>query len=168
MSESVCPWYTMRKSLFQVLDDFPPMQRDPTGALRLPIMARYKDMGALFCLGKLESGTLYKDRKMLMMPNKVHKRMHKYTSSHIVASKFKEAAAAAQRISPNSYTQHAPSVGRLRYHETTHSTTLGSLLLTQLSPCAVLFVVRRWRCCARASQWTSRRWTWRGRVRMCW
>ena len=71
VSESLCPWYTLRKSLFQVLDDFPPMQRDPTGALRLPIMARYKDMGALFCLGKLESGTLYKDRKLLMMPNKV-------------------------------------------------------------------------------------------------
>ena len=76
VSESVCPWYTSRKSLFQVLDDFPPMQRDPTGALRLPIMARYKDMGALFCLGKLESGTLYKDRKLLMMPNKVDKHTH--------------------------------------------------------------------------------------------
>ena len=71
MAESVCPWYTSRKSLFQTLDDFPAMQRDATGPLRLPIMARYKDMGALFCLGKLESGTLYKDRKLLMMPNKV-------------------------------------------------------------------------------------------------
>jgi peptide chain release factor subunit 3 len=77
VSKSLCPWYhapgvpNAGKSLFQVLDDFPPMQRDPTGPLRLPIMARYKDMGALFCLGKLESGTLYRDRKLLMMPNKV-------------------------------------------------------------------------------------------------
>jgi peptide chain release factor subunit 3 len=77
VSKAVAPWYYAAnvpnggKSLFQVLDDFAPMQRDPSGALRLPIMARYKDMGALFCLGKLESGTLYRDRKLLMMPNKV-------------------------------------------------------------------------------------------------
>ena len=77
VSKAVCPWYyapgvpNAGKSLFAVLDDFPAMQRDPTGALRLPIMARYKDMGALFLLGKLESGTLYRDRRLLMMPNKV-------------------------------------------------------------------------------------------------
>ena len=71
VSASICPWYTARKSLFQLLDDFAPLQRDPSGPLRLPIMARYKDMGALHVLGKLESGTLYRDRRLLMMPNKI-------------------------------------------------------------------------------------------------
>jgi translation elongation factor EF-1alpha len=67
----VCDWYTAGKSLFQVLDDLPPMARDDKAPLRLPIMARYKDMGALFCLGKLEAGTLVKDTNLLMMPNKI-------------------------------------------------------------------------------------------------
>lgn len=66
-----CDWYTLNKSLFQILDDFPPMARDDKAPLRLPIMARYKDMGALFCLGKLEAGTLVKDTNLMMMPNKV-------------------------------------------------------------------------------------------------
>ncbi len=66
-----CDWYAAQKSLFQILDDLPPMQRDDKAGLRLPIMARYKDMGALFVLGKLEAGTLVKDTKLLMMPNKV-------------------------------------------------------------------------------------------------
>lgn len=69
--KGLCDWYTLGKSLFQVLDDFPPMQRDDKAGLRLPIMARYKDMGALCCLGKLETGTLVKDSNLLMMPNKV-------------------------------------------------------------------------------------------------
>lgn len=71
VSEQVAPWVKDRRSLFQVLDDLPPLPRDPAGGLRLPIVARYKDMGALFVLGKLESGTLVKDTKLLMMPNKV-------------------------------------------------------------------------------------------------
>lgn len=71
VSEADCPWYKARKSLFQVLDDFPPLARDPKGPLRVPVMARYKDMGALFCLGKIESGSLQRDRKLLMMPNRV-------------------------------------------------------------------------------------------------
>jgi peptide chain release factor subunit 3 len=71
VTPEVCPWLSDRRSLFDVLDDMPPMPRDPAGGLRLPIQARYKDMGALFVLGKLESGTLVKDAKLLMMPNKV-------------------------------------------------------------------------------------------------
>jgi peptide chain release factor subunit 3 len=47
VTEEVCPWVKDRRSLFQVLDDMPPLPRDPAGGLRLPIVARYKDMGAL-------------------------------------------------------------------------------------------------------------------------
>ena len=47
VSEEVCPWVKDRRSLFQVLDDMPPLPRDPKGGLRIPIIARYKDMGAL-------------------------------------------------------------------------------------------------------------------------
>ena len=123
VSEEVCPWVKDRRSLFQVLDDMPPLPRDPKGGLRIPIIARYKDMGALsethtkthartrslahcahspvphcfffffslfyrcffflfllcfslsscfsFVLGKVESGTLVKDAKLWMMPNRI-------------------------------------------------------------------------------------------------
>lgn len=107
VTPEVCPWVKDRRSLFQVLDEMPPLPRDPAGPLRLPIIARYKDMGALsesqqtialaaescrthrirtdlarllflsfvllirFVLGKLESGTLVKDSKLLMMPNRI-------------------------------------------------------------------------------------------------
>jgi peptide chain release factor subunit 3 len=47
VTAEVCPWVKDRRSLFDVLDDLPPMPRDPAGGLRLPIVARYKDMGAL-------------------------------------------------------------------------------------------------------------------------
>lgn len=47
VSEEVCPWVKDRRSLFEVLDDMPPLPRDPKGGLRIPIIARYKDMGAL-------------------------------------------------------------------------------------------------------------------------
>jgi peptide chain release factor subunit 3 len=71
VTPEVCPWVKDRRSLFQVLDDMPPLPRDAAGGLRLPIVARYKDMGALFVLGKLESGTLVKEAKLLMMPNRI-------------------------------------------------------------------------------------------------
>ena len=71
VTEAVCPWVKDRRSLFDVLDDMAPLPRDAAGGLRLPIVARYKDMGALFVLGKLESGTLVKDTKLLMMPNRI-------------------------------------------------------------------------------------------------
>jgi len=71
VTADVCPWLKNPRSLFQVLDGMPPLPRDAAGPLRLPIQARYKDMGALFVIGKLESGTLVKDTKLLMMPNRV-------------------------------------------------------------------------------------------------
>jgi len=44
------------------------VKRDAVAPLRIPIMARYKDMGAIVILGKIESGTLRNGSTLIMMP----------------------------------------------------------------------------------------------------
>jgi len=55
----------------ELLDQFPPLKRTPEGELRIPIVARYKDMGAVCILGKIESGTIKTGDKLVMMPGKI-------------------------------------------------------------------------------------------------
>ncbi|CAG5133053.1 unnamed protein product, partial [Candidula unifasciata] len=66
--ESLCPWYR-GPSLLEYLDSLPPISRALEAAVRLPIADRYKDMGTII-LGKIESGVVTANQKLVMMPNK--------------------------------------------------------------------------------------------------
>lgn len=55
--------------LIPYLDQLPAMNRSGEGAVRLPIVDKYKDMGTIV-LGKLESGTISKGMQVVMQPNK--------------------------------------------------------------------------------------------------
>lgn len=60
-------WYK-GKTFFDILDSLPPLTRTPNAHLRLPVLARYKDMGSICLLGKVESGTLRVGDKLTIMP----------------------------------------------------------------------------------------------------
>jgi len=64
-----CPWF-QGVPFMDLLDQFPPLKRNPDGELRIPIVARYKDMGTVCILGKIESGTIKTGDKLIMMPGK--------------------------------------------------------------------------------------------------
>ncbi|KAK0049171.1 eukaryotic peptide chain release factor GTP-binding subunit ERF3A [Biomphalaria pfeifferi] len=66
--ESVCPWYR-GPSLLEYLDSMPPISRALDAPVRVPLVERYKDMGTIV-LGKIESGVITTNQKLLMMPNK--------------------------------------------------------------------------------------------------
>ena len=71
VSKDVCSWYE-GDSLIQTLDklklDSKNLESSP---VRMPITAKYKDMGTTIIMGKLESGTISKGQSLLIMPNKV-------------------------------------------------------------------------------------------------
>lgn len=69
VDKKFCDWYS-GPSLFEVLDEVEPTNRDPLGAFRMPIMDRYKDMGTIV-MGKSESGLVKKGDSLVVMPNKV-------------------------------------------------------------------------------------------------
>ena len=68
VSSDICPWYTAGKSFFDVLDSLPPLTRDSAAPLRLPIISKFKDMGSVYAVGKIESGTLVKNSNIVMVP----------------------------------------------------------------------------------------------------
>jgi peptide chain release factor subunit 3 len=70
VSTAVCPW-AQGPSLLQLLDGLKPLARDPNAPLRLPIVDRYKEMGVLHVNGKVESGTLARGAKIIIMPAKL-------------------------------------------------------------------------------------------------
>ncbi|XP_034427053.1 eukaryotic peptide chain release factor GTP-binding subunit ERF3A isoform X3 [Hippoglossus hippoglossus] len=63
-----CTWYTGLPFISH-LDSLPNFTRSTDGAVRLPIVDKYKDMGTVI-LGKLESGTISKAQQLVMMPNR--------------------------------------------------------------------------------------------------
>lgn len=67
VESKTCPWYE-GKSLLDELDDLPPLNRDEEGALRLPIVDSYKFQGGVHVLGKLETGTLKINQKLIIQP----------------------------------------------------------------------------------------------------
>jgi len=69
VDKSVCPWFD-GKSLLELLDDLQPPSRNPDLPLRLPVVDRFKDMGTLQIIGKIESGTVTKGSSVLLLPNK--------------------------------------------------------------------------------------------------
>lgn len=68
LTKDVCPWYS-GPSLLGLLDDLPPIVRSSTGPLRMPISDKFKDMGTVV-MGKIESGSITKGDKLVVMPNK--------------------------------------------------------------------------------------------------
>lgn len=65
--ESLCSWYR-GPPLLEYLDSMPPMNREKDAPVRVPIVDRYKDMGTIM-LGKIESGVVYCNQKLRLMPN---------------------------------------------------------------------------------------------------
>merc|ERR1712178_9433 len=55
--------------LIPYLDGLPSFDRAADAPVRMPIVGTYSEMGVI-CIGKLESGTIYKGQTYTMMPNK--------------------------------------------------------------------------------------------------
>jgi len=70
LKPEVCPWYN-GKSLIETLDDVKPINRNPEGPLRVPIIDKYKERGVMVILGKVESGRVHVGQKCILMPNKI-------------------------------------------------------------------------------------------------
>ena len=68
VGSDVCSWYE-GKSFFDTLDDLEPLPRDPNALVRLPVMDKYNEAGAMV-MGKIESGTLRMGQTLMLMPNK--------------------------------------------------------------------------------------------------
>lgn len=67
---SVCPWYS-GESLIGILDTMPPIPRQKDAPLRMPILDKYKDMGALNLTGKIESGRLRVGQQAMLVPGNI-------------------------------------------------------------------------------------------------
>lgn len=65
----VCPWYS-GPSLLEFLDNMKTVDRLVNAPFMLPISGKMKDMGTIV-EGKIESGHIKKNGKLIMMPNKV-------------------------------------------------------------------------------------------------
>ncbi|RNA03132.1 eukaryotic peptide chain release factor GTP-binding subunit ERF3A [Brachionus plicatilis] len=68
-SESICPWYR-GPCFIEYLDSLPTINRTVNGPLRMPLIDKYKDMGTVV-MGKIESGMIKLNDKLMVMPNKV-------------------------------------------------------------------------------------------------
>ena len=69
VSKDVCDWYD-GGSLFNILDNLEPLDRDAKGPFRMPILDKYRDLGTNV-MGKSESGSVRKGDTLMVMPNKV-------------------------------------------------------------------------------------------------
>jgi peptide chain release factor subunit 3 len=71
MKESVknpnASWYK-GKPLFDALDLLPLTKRDETGPIRIPVLDKYKEAGASFAFGKVESGTIVPGLSVTILP----------------------------------------------------------------------------------------------------
>jgi len=63
----VCPWYK-GETLMDILDNLPVENRDPNGALRIPILEKVKEQGVV-AHGKIESGTIRLGDKIMVSPS---------------------------------------------------------------------------------------------------
>lgn len=64
-----CDWYE-GGTLFQVLDDMDPLERNPLAPFRMPIVDKWKDMGTIV-MGKSEAGFVRVGDVLQLMPNKL-------------------------------------------------------------------------------------------------
>ncbi|KAF5393554.1 hypothetical protein D9757_000049 [Collybiopsis confluens] len=63
-----CPWWD-GPSFLEHLDHMPMVDRKINAPLMMPVSEKYKDMGTII-VGKIESGHIRKDDKLLLMPNR--------------------------------------------------------------------------------------------------
>ncbi|KAE9410474.1 eukaryotic polypeptide chain release factor 3 [Gymnopus androsaceus JB14] len=66
--KATCPWWD-GPSFLDHLDHMPMVDRKINAPLMMPISEKYKDMGTIV-VGKVESGHIRKDDKLILMPNK--------------------------------------------------------------------------------------------------
>jgi len=62
------PWVS-GPCFLEVLDGLPALDRNKDGALRLPVLSKYKDLGTVI-EGKVEQGTIKAGDKLMVMPNR--------------------------------------------------------------------------------------------------
>lgn len=67
---SICDWYE-GESLLDTLEHLRPPERLLTGPVKMPISEKHKEMGTMV-MGKLESGVIQLNDKLVMMPNRVN------------------------------------------------------------------------------------------------
>ncbi len=67
--DGVAPWYK-GDTLLSTLDAIKLPDRDPNAPVRMPVVDRYRDMGALFLMGKIEGGTVVRGSKLMLMPSR--------------------------------------------------------------------------------------------------
>ncbi|KAJ3986903.1 eukaryotic polypeptide chain release factor 3 [Lentinula detonsa] len=66
--KTTCPWWD-GPSFLEYMDHMPMVDRKINAPLMMPVSEKYKDMGTIV-VGKIESGHLRKDDKLILMPNK--------------------------------------------------------------------------------------------------
>lgn len=69
VDEQICPWFR-GPCFIDYVDSLPQMNRSVNGAVRMPLIDKYKDMGTVV-MGKIESGMIRLNDKLCVMPNKV-------------------------------------------------------------------------------------------------
>ncbi|GLB33778.1 putative elongation factor Tu C-terminal domain [Lyophyllum shimeji] len=67
-AKDVCPWWD-GASFLEHIDHMPMVDRKLNAPLMMPISEKYKDMGTII-VGKVESGLLRKNDRLILMPNK--------------------------------------------------------------------------------------------------
>ena len=68
MDAGTCDWYN-GPCLLEALDNLPPMNRNVGGPVRIPLLGCYKDTGSVYLLGKIESGEVNVNDRLILMPN---------------------------------------------------------------------------------------------------
>lgn len=68
IDDKVCDWYN-GESLLDTLEHLRPPERLLTGPVKMPINEKHKEMGTMV-MGKLESGVIQVNDKLIMMPNR--------------------------------------------------------------------------------------------------
>lgn len=66
--DGVCDWYK-GPSLLSAFDNLKKIKRDKKSALRIPVMDRYKDLGCIMAIGKIESNKIHVGDKLRIMPS---------------------------------------------------------------------------------------------------
>lgn len=68
VSKKLCPWYG-GQSLLDTLENISIPDRQISGAVKMPISEKHKEMGTMV-MGKLESGVIQLNDKLTLMPNR--------------------------------------------------------------------------------------------------
>eukprot|EP01088_Endostelium_zonatum_P018424 TRINITY_DN5911_c0_g1_i1.p1 TRINITY_DN5911_c0_g1~~TRINITY_DN5911_c0_g1_i1.p1 ORF type:complete len:554 (-),score=169.00 TRINITY_DN5911_c0_g1_i1:181-1842(-) len=69
LEPGVCPFYN-GPSFIETLETVPLPKRSATGALRIPILDKFREGGKLYIQGKIEAGTVKYGDRLMVYPNK--------------------------------------------------------------------------------------------------